>query len=188
MYRTQRCWELLGALGNHIREARRTRALDQYALAEALGVHPATISRIESGKHWPGAALFERMAAYLGVEPPELFAIPKQVRLPTRDALVKERTEVAANGFRLEMKRLDGSLTQIDSPAAQACAVVIAGKIAAIHAGGREELLPSEVLFFTPGAEPVYAHALGGRGAALLIVSYGAGAAAGSAITAPASW
>ncbi|MDE2572559.1 MAG: helix-turn-helix transcriptional regulator [bacterium] len=183
MYRTQRCWALLGALGSHVREARRQRSLDQYGLADALGVHPATISRIESGKHWPGAALFERIAGYLGVEPPELFQLPKQSRLPVRDAFVKERTEVKANGFRLEMRRLDASLTQIDTPAAQACAVVIAGRLATIHPGGRETLQSGEVLFFTPGAEPVYAHALDQRGAAVLIVNYGTG----EAITAAAS-
>jgi len=203
MYRTQRCWELLAALGNHVREARRHRGLDQYDLAEALGIHRATVSKIESGKHWPGAALFERLADYLGVEPPKLFELPRQVRLPTRDAFVRERETVEANGFRLELRKLIGrTLVQIDSPAAQACAVVIAGRAAMIHAGGREELASSEVLFFTPGAEPVYAHAADQRGAALLVVTYGAAreslngnadgnngdADEGAAITAAASW
>ena len=184
MYRTRRCWELLAALGGHVREARRRRALDQYDLAEALGVHRSTISKIEAGKHWPGAALFERLADYFGVEPPELFVIPRMASLPVRDALIRERAMVKANGFTLEMRMLDKSLAQIDSPATQACAVVIAGRAATIHPGGREILGASEVLFFTPSDDPVYAQAADPGGAALLVIHYGASAAPGPAATA----
>jgi transcriptional regulator with XRE-family HTH domain len=66
-------------LGLIIRQLRERREWTQDALARRVGTTAANISRVESGKHSPGAELlgsiaYELMAMAEGFQPPELVA------------------------------------------------------------------------------------------------------------------
>lgn len=52
---------------------RRTRRLTQAELAQAAGIHPVTLSRIETGRTTPDPSTRQRLADALGTTPAELF-------------------------------------------------------------------------------------------------------------------
>lgn len=60
-------------LGKRIKELRIANNLKQAELAEIIGVEPRSISRIESGYHFPKDENLEKLAIALGVEVKDLF-------------------------------------------------------------------------------------------------------------------
>lgn len=60
---------VLASLGSRLREARKSRGFDQKALAEAIGVHPKTVSRWENDAQPPEGEAVELLARLLGVSP-----------------------------------------------------------------------------------------------------------------------
>ena len=60
-------------LGKRIKELRTAKKLTQAKLAETIGIEPRSISRIESGHHFPKSEHLEKFANALGVEIKDLF-------------------------------------------------------------------------------------------------------------------
>lgn len=54
-------------LGNRIKECRKSKNMTQSALAEAVGVDPKYISRIETGISYPSLAVLERIFNVLNI-------------------------------------------------------------------------------------------------------------------------
>ncbi len=72
-------------LGQRIRELRKSKGLTQERLAELVGIGPANISYIETGKFAPSIENFEKIAQALGVQPVELYMFeplksPKEIK------------------------------------------------------------------------------------------------------------
>ena len=76
------------ALMEHLARLRKARRLTQTQLADAVGCHQATISKLERGDKNVTLDLIERIAGRLGVEPWELFGIDA-VRQRYLDALAR---------------------------------------------------------------------------------------------------
>lgn len=86
---------VLATLGARLRSARTAAKLDQAAVAEAVGVHPKTVSRWENDRQLPETAQLHALAALLkvsepwlryGDEIPELAASREGDRLPRAGA------------------------------------------------------------------------------------------------------
>ncbi len=60
------------ALGRRVRKLRTERGFTQRVLALRVGVGHPYISRIESGRERPSAALLSRLAAHLDADPQDL--------------------------------------------------------------------------------------------------------------------
>lgn len=60
-------------LGKRIKELRTAKKITQAQLAEAIGVEPRSISRIESGFHFPKDEHIQNISNILGVEIEDLF-------------------------------------------------------------------------------------------------------------------
>ena len=58
--------------GKMLRRARMRRKLTQVQLAEKVGVHEMTVSRLERGERQPSLALLQRLAKVLKVKVGEL--------------------------------------------------------------------------------------------------------------------
>lgn len=70
-------------LAQLLREAREERGLSLRRLAERVGMHHATLGRIEAGEHRPGPETLQRLAAALEIDEADLFAMAGY-RLPER--------------------------------------------------------------------------------------------------------
>jgi len=64
-------------LGDRLKDARKRAGLKQEELAEAVGVHPLTISHFECGRVEPSLDTLKRLAAALGVQPGALLDEPE---------------------------------------------------------------------------------------------------------------
>lgn len=60
-------------LGQRIKELRTAKRLKQSELAEAIGIEPRSISKIESGAHFPKDTHLNNIASVLDVEIKDLF-------------------------------------------------------------------------------------------------------------------
>lgn len=60
-------------LGHRIKELRLARKLKQSELAELIGIEPRSVSKIESGFHFPKDEHLEKISIALGVEIKDLF-------------------------------------------------------------------------------------------------------------------
>ncbi|NGO66867.1 helix-turn-helix transcriptional regulator [Streptomyces boncukensis] len=60
---------------NDVRALRRTRALSQQELGQALGVSRQTVNAIEQGRYDPSLPLAIRMARYFGRTVEEIFHV-----------------------------------------------------------------------------------------------------------------
>lgn len=65
------------ALGERVRELRRSARLTQGEVAEAVGMSRATIIRVEAGDHDIGASRLPALAEALGVDVGALFGEPR---------------------------------------------------------------------------------------------------------------
>ena len=63
-------------IGEKIKKLRKSRSLCGYQLAAALRIHPATISRWESGKRNPTTRDIVELATFFRVTPNDLLGIP----------------------------------------------------------------------------------------------------------------
>lgn len=70
-------------LAQMLREAREERGLSLRRLAERVGMHHATLGRIEAGEHRPGPETLQRLAAALEIDEADLFSMAGY-RLPER--------------------------------------------------------------------------------------------------------
>ncbi len=60
-------------LGQRIKELRQAKGLKQSQLAENIGIEPRSVSKIESGFHFPKDEHLQKIANTLGVEIKDLF-------------------------------------------------------------------------------------------------------------------
>jgi transcriptional regulator with XRE-family HTH domain len=60
-------------LGQRIKELRTAKRLKQSELAEAIGIEPRSVSKMESGCHFPKDTHLEKIANILNVEIKDLF-------------------------------------------------------------------------------------------------------------------
>lgn len=60
-------------LGQRIKELRTAKKLKQSELAEAIGIEPRSICKIETGAHFPKDTHLDKIAKTLGVEIKDLF-------------------------------------------------------------------------------------------------------------------
>lgn len=93
--------ELEQAFGETVRLARKAAHLKQEALAEALGIQPSAISRLERGAVSPSLRTVSKIAQALGVPPSELirqaeqlqaFAAAQQIAIKSTQRRVKSTT------------------------------------------------------------------------------------------------
>jgi len=63
-------------LANNLREQRRKRGFSQAKLAERAGISTQYLAMIELSRQFPTPEVLEQIAAALGVEAYELFAVP----------------------------------------------------------------------------------------------------------------
>jgi transcriptional regulator with XRE-family HTH domain len=63
-------------LANNLKENRRKRGISQAKLAEKAGISTQYIAMIELSRQFPTPEVLERIAAALGIEAYELFAVP----------------------------------------------------------------------------------------------------------------
>lgn len=90
--------ELQSQLGKRIQELRKQKGLTQEALAEAMDVHPSLIGPIESGKKFPRALTFCKLAGALNVPLHQLWLFepdvyPKQKAIQELNDLLKGWSE-----------------------------------------------------------------------------------------------
>lgn len=91
-------------LGRRLRRLRDDRGLTQAAVAEAVGIEPDTVGRLERGLRLPSLAVLAKLADTLGVEPVALLA--------------DDDAWAAASGAAPHQRRLVEAALQV--PAAQA--------------------------------------------------------------------
>jgi len=60
----------------NLKAVRAAAGISQGALARATGLSERTIARLESGQHFPKVATVRKLAAVLGVSPPQLQGLP----------------------------------------------------------------------------------------------------------------
>lgn len=60
-------------LGKRIKELRALKKMNQSGLAEIIGIEPRSLSKIESGYHFPKDEHLEKLACALDVEVKDLF-------------------------------------------------------------------------------------------------------------------
>ena len=79
---------------SELKRLRLARGLTQTALAKAVGIVPAQVSMIESGRTKPGARMYPKLAKALGVSASEIVNIvyPKPTPGTTGDPKDRERT------------------------------------------------------------------------------------------------
>jgi transcriptional regulator with XRE-family HTH domain len=75
-----------------VREARERCGWTQDELAERVGVHRITITRVESGALRPGVDLFEALAKALKVDPAELLGLRTSRRRMPKAATATKRS------------------------------------------------------------------------------------------------
>src|SRR5262249_1710151 len=71
----------MAGLGNALRRLRRERGLEQQELARRAGITRQTLSRLESGRAAPSAAIALRLARELGCRVEELFWLAERARV-----------------------------------------------------------------------------------------------------------
>jgi len=76
---TRRDRDLLRAVGQRLGELRRQRGFTQESLAEAVGIQPHGLSRIEQGHRAPSLSTLATLAAALDVTLADLLAVEDEV-------------------------------------------------------------------------------------------------------------
>jgi transcriptional regulator with XRE-family HTH domain len=67
-------------LATLLRRARKKRGMNKRQLAEAVGVHPSFLSRLEGGEHLRmSLERIEQLAAALGVPPDEIYVAARKI-------------------------------------------------------------------------------------------------------------
>ena len=87
-------------LGKIIRHLREQREWSQDELAFRVDTSAANISRIETGKHWPGTKLLSDLAATLGLKVYQLIALAEGIQLGAKSGKYEYDEEVLLKHFR----------------------------------------------------------------------------------------
>lgn len=75
--------ELLQEVGSRVGQARRDRGWTQEALAEAIGIEPVTLSRLETGDRALSLTMLAKSAAVLGIGLGDLLDVQRQLPVAT---------------------------------------------------------------------------------------------------------
>lgn len=98
------------AIGNRIRELRKSKGYTQAQLAEYVGIHEKHISRLESGKYFPS---FESMIKIFKVLDYDLNSILCKTECVVKDNPVKKKIlKIINNASERELKFFLGILNQ----------------------------------------------------------------------------
>lgn len=100
-------------LATHLKRLRKSRGLNQAALAEAVGCEVNTISRYENGANTPTIDHVLKLAEALGVHPMELLPPPSSVT----QRLYILRQELAAKALQVDSpERLEEAIQLLEAP------------------------------------------------------------------------
>lgn len=91
----------LGAVVRHLREQR---GWSQDELAFRTHTSAANISRIETGKHWPGTGLLKYLADALELKVYQLIALAEGIRLKSQGTKFDHDEEIVLKHFRAMTK------------------------------------------------------------------------------------
>ena len=87
-------------LGKIIRHLREQREWSQDELAFRVNTSAANISRIETGKHWPGTQLLGDLAGVMGLKVYQLVALAEGVQLKVKGGKYDHDEEIVLKHFR----------------------------------------------------------------------------------------
>jgi transcriptional regulator with XRE-family HTH domain len=91
-------------LGSVVRHLREQRGWSQDELAFRTHTSAANISRIETGKHWPGTDLLKSLAEALELKVYQLIALAEGVRLKSQGTKYDHEEEIVIKLFRAMTK------------------------------------------------------------------------------------
>ena len=87
-------------LGKIIRHLREHQGWSQDELAFRVNTSAANISRIETGKHWPGTKLLGDLASTLGLKVYQLIAMAEGIQLRAKGGKYDHDEEILLKHFR----------------------------------------------------------------------------------------